>query len=143
MQGKAGMHFSPPHYHQRCLSSWISLLSILFSPSSHQRSASCPVTDLWLHLCPRWIWWELQLCCREEKLETPNFLPRVIKMVFQFPSHFGFVSRHQSHYLPFSTPRVFCHLNPQLDGVRKDTEWWHVSLCSDIFRIWCDTVIYC
>lgn len=57
----------------------------------------------------------------EEKLETPNSLSRVIKMIFQSSSHFGFVSPH----LHFSTPSwTFHHINPQLGGIRKDTEWW-------------------
>lgn len=47
------MHSPLYYYHQLSFSPWISFLSISFSPSSHQRPVSCPVTDIWLQLCPQ------------------------------------------------------------------------------------------
>ena len=51
--GHERLHSASSRCHEPCLSLWVSLLSSLLSPSSHQTPASCPVTDLWLHLCPQ------------------------------------------------------------------------------------------
>lgn len=56
-----------------------------------------------------------------EKLENPNSLSRVIK-VFQSSSNLGGLSLDISPTPSISIfPWTFYHINPQLDGVRKDT----------------------